>query len=457
MANVGGSPSNRSSILGSTSSAYELDLPPVPLSIQLDNDLESSKQRPSKLRTKPNYVRKTVSALSPVVTTPDLELSVIQEQEPSTDSDDSSSTSDDDRESVEVYANVTSLHNGRRNQEVLQGKEDRLYTQLQTSHLEENVYDNPMTDLSTSGSTQSVRKHTDLMTTTDGNRLGSSPEAGGSPELSNHETSYVLVDNDVFIGGVGATKKDHAKSSWRGGRWRRKTSTPSKRSNRTLKETFRYMRAVGMPNSSHRHAKMFFILLLGLIILLSMALGGILIGSLSWGILGHETDMIGMEVNTLNTSLERCRVGRNWVSIPLRANSTPIGELQLTNSSRHNVPLKNLRRNKTNCTSDIESLSQLLIYVVLRTNPDAGSGLGPFSNSYISVSLWTRRDRDHGCTFRQYMSILNDISAPQLASRSFWIPKRGTDSILFMDAQLMDGDGSEMQPINVTVFLAGYC
>ena len=457
-------PVKRPQILASTSSAYELDLPAVPDPSHLE-DLFPNQRRshPSILGLKANSpiygnVEKSLSACAPPVTTPDLELSIIHEagSSPSVTDED-----DEDMENIQVYGNVTSLHNGqKKNQDIQTSKP---YTSLRRSRVnEDSVYDIPVSDTSsTQLLTATERSHARARD----DRISSGPSTEqDSSESNQRSTSYFLVNDSAPSNHNQGKSTNSSPGSRRWAKWTAQRGNKGKRegrSGRTFRNTFRHMRAVGMSdslcwNGPHRHAKMFFTFLAVITAILAMALVGLIVAALSWGLLQHKATMIQDNFNGFRTQVQYCRVGRNWTALPINSNTMPL-TIPINDSSLRNVSLDLLGTSQDISFDNMEPTpKQLLVYIVVQTSDDAGSGrtMEP-SGSYINVGIWTRRDLDR--SFRQYLCVLNDDSL-QVVSRSFWFPREDTDGMLFFNAQLLRAhSGEKMRPLDVSLYLSGYC
>ncbi len=418
-----------------TSSCYELDLPNLPVNRGVLSRDSSAKyqpppHRPASKAHSPIYtnVGKTLSLGGPVdAVTPTSPLTTILEV---ADRLSSASSSDDDADSSTEGKDTATLHN-----QTVEDKEAYSALQMETVD-KDNVYQVP----EEKGTMETIYTSSPSSSWT---HLRSSPDAA-----TDHQSNYYSM-----------------KSSKANNRQSRRLKASTLR--QTLRHKYLQMRAVQMNSccaGSHSGAKRFFTFAGVVLTILLFSVIGVVVAVLGWNVLGKEANSIQDNLNTYQTSLRRCRIGRNWTSIGITYDS-PSLEYRLppapeTNSTVLDVPLDNLTQlTLSRDTADLQS-SQLLLYVVVRTDPAANiSGdLNPIASaSYINVALWTRSSKE--ILFRQYMAVLSGQPYPQIVSRSFWFPSSNrTDRHFYARADLFDGDpGQEITPLSFRVYLSGYC
>lgn len=420
-------PERHASFLDSTiSEAYELDLPPVPMGLSREGYSTRYQPPPQRLPLKaqsPVYTNVSRSlglgfedTLSPT------ELSTIVEVEDRLSSDDNTSISSNDREDMS-HLNI----NDGAEKTANEVPENQSYTELHRSTISDpSVYDIPVYNSSTKDFDDSERSY-----------------VRASPELQDHQTSYVKMDSKS------SDAKEHPAT------WVR----------RTFRRTFRYryrMEMVDMKKccgtGSHSGAKKFFILAGVILLTTVVALVGVTIGTSGWILMRKRANMIEGELNTYTTSLRYCRVGRNWTSVTVDGSSKSLS--YLLSGETLDIPLNNLTQ--VTLQRDTVSLGakQLLLYVVIRSNMRSNASYDDAMTtpSYVNVALWTRSEGSALRQFRQYMAILNDLGTLQIVSRSFWFPLLETDNHFYVRAELMGYElDEELIPLNFTVYLAGHC
>ena len=237
------------------------------------------------------------------------------------------------------------------------------------------------------------------------------------------------------------------------------------------------MTKVGMGNSVSG-AKKFFIVLFSIVIFLIIAAAGVIVAMISWTLLAGETTSLEKELGSYTTALRYCRIGRNWTTIEINSQSRPNESIVIVDSGVEAmtpptvVQLTNLPISRTVNLSSKVNVEQVLLYVILRkdgsqqpinssNNVDSSQvSSAPAPTPYINVALWTRSNSTDQ-TFRQYLAILNDVSTPQIISKTLWFPYGGTDHVLVASAELLDNSGSELEAntetLQLRVYLAGYC
>lgn len=438
------SPGYRASFLDSTtSSEYELDLPPLPTG-PLQEATSAGRKHPRKLDLKPKSpIYSNVNAVLGLQTkessSPNLPLTtileVIDRDESSEEENGDGLAPSDYRE--QVYSKVTSQPEG---QELGRGGflKSQQYTKLQMTTIDDNnVYENPVND-------HSSQHHPDV--SGDHSILRAS-----SPEFTGHQTSYFMVDDNGESEGGTQQKRNVTPWNLRG----------------TLHRKYMQMKMVGMRKSicgsEHSGAKKFFTYTIGVIFLLLVAAAGVVLATVTWNFFRKETALIEEDLSSYTTSLRTCRVGRNWTSMTIDASSTTLKHQLSANSDTMDVLLNETLLNEASLNITSLNAKQILLYIIIRTNTTSRlleNGSGDFDlnpSSFINVALWTR-SRSRPRPFRQYMCILNDIMSPQIVSSSVWFPLQNTNNHLYANAMLMDGlPEQNMYPIDLTIYLAGYC
>ena len=260
-----------------------------------------------------------------------------------------------------------------------------------------------------------------------------------SPDSPDYQTRYIKVGDDNKFRGSG----DHKRKI--------KESAPPWNLRETLHHKYMMMKMVGMEgccgSSSHKGAKKFFAFLIGAIILLLVAIGGVVLGLVTWKSLEAETNTLQDNFDKYTTSLTKCRVGRNWTSVVINETSLSI-QLNFTNvGTAQNGSL-------TDVYNLPNSTNQVLLYIIITTSETNKSTT---EGSHVILSMWTR-SMTKKQSFRQYMSVLNNANHSQLASQSFWFPYHHEDDHLYVRAGLLEsGENKNIASVKFRAYISGYC
>ncbi len=312
------------------------------------------------------------------------------------------------------------------------------YTQLKRSQVhEEDIYDSPTHDARTTVMENQHHIGSDSPQAEDGN--------------NKYVTNYTIIDDDSGLVNGGLTSSPNRGTESSAIPWTER---------KTLYRKYMRMRMVGMDGKCccNKGARIFRISLILFLLVFIFASGGIAIGVYSWKSFQSITQSLNEELDNQTRSFLECRVGRNWTSLP-RINSSRTYRMVVWEGEEAETLNISLNPLLENANASIEMTKQVLLYVIARTINNSSSNSTNSGESYINIALWTNfnRNTSFGQSFFQYMTLLNLY--PQITAQNYWLPLQGTmDVNVYISAERQDRSlGGALTPINISIYLIGYC